>query len=117
MNKGTNAGVFFGLLGFAIFGFVFFMIFNVSFRMFSVVPVIIIILILFGVVGLMRNIQSGALEDRATLRTTCYSCKKHIPSGTKYCPHCGVDLYEEVICEYCGASNNASCSECNGLLK
>lgn len=50
----------------------------------------------------------------------CISCHESIDVNSKYCPYCGSEQDEDVVCDYCGQKNNKHdlmCTNCNGLLK
>lgn len=119
MNKGVNAGMFFALFGLFIVGFV---TLNIFVRgMFPIIiGMIVFFFVLFFIMGLMRAIASGALEDKMKHKTMCQSCNAMIHIDAQFCPKCGVSQAEGIICEYCGTNNphDASiCENCNGLLK
>lgn len=120
MNKGTNAGIFSGLFGFFIMGIVMFNVLPLNIGPFIVLPVFIFVGIIMFAMKLMRNISSGAIEDRYQRKKVCSNCSADIPITSTFCPNCGENQSEEVVCEYCGAHNGKDdlmCKECNGLLK
>ena len=50
----------------------------------------------------------------------CVQCHEPIESYHNFCPHCGAEQSDYVICEYCGHRNNKhdlQCKECNALIK
>lgn len=62
------------------------------------------------------NINSGNnLYDKH-----CPSCHESIEINSAFCPNCGLEQNEYIICDYCGVKNSkfeSNCTSCNGLLK
>ena len=119
MNQGTKAGILMALVGLFLMMFIFVAFVAVS-PIFMFFPVIIVMIIIFFAIFFMRYIASGALEDRAQRTKQCTTCQKDMKHDASFCPHCGAEQIDGIECEYCGTKNpseNAICSNCNGLLK
>ena len=120
MKKPNPLYLFVVLLSLTITGFAFFMVF-INVRGFAfIIPTILI----FGVVGFImyiaKQINTAQFEERLKIRTTCYSCKEEISADSEFCPKCGVNLVDEIECDYCGHFNPVDvevCSECKAILK
>jgi len=96
-----------------------------GFPVFAIVP--IVMFVLFGLFSTLiiksaskktKNTDSvyyGNSEERH-----CTSCHESIPVNSEYCPYCGLEQTDFVICDYCGQKNSKNdlmCTNCNGLLK
>lgn len=84
----------------------------------------------FAIVGLLafyiikkssKNIRSNnTMNYNNTADRHCTSCHESIPVNSEYCPYCGLEQTEFVVCDYCGTQNSRHdlmCTNCNGLLK
>ena len=101
-----------------------FIIFADGIQVFGIMIAIMVFLMIFGIVFFMRfafknvkNIQDqyGLLEEHQ-----CLSCGNHIQGYHRFCPHCGTEQSDKIVCEYCGHKNDKhllQCSECNALIK
>jgi regulatory protein YycI of two-component signal transduction system YycFG len=55
-----------------------------------------------------------------TLQRHCIQCHEEIETSDTYCPHCGTEQTEYIVCDYCGHKNNKhnlQCEKCNALIK
>ena len=120
MKKPTPLYMFIVLISLTITGFSFFIIFINMGSFGYVLPIVLV----FGVVSffmyIAKRLNTAQFAERLTVRTTCYKCTEEIPAGSEFCPKCGVNLTDQIECDYCGYLNPIEaieCAECKANLK
>lgn len=126
MNKNNNTqGPAIIILLFVGVFFFFPFIFITTMDGFSVLFIIPFIMILFFILFIFIAVKFGKQNNvrRTTVFTRdsrCTQCARTIDPNYKYCPHCGMEQLDYIVCEYCGHHNskqNLQCEECNALIK
>lgn len=59
-------------------------------------------------------------DSYTTTERHCIQCHEQISTTDKYCPECGTEQTEYIVCDYCGHQNNKhllQCQNCNALIK
>ena len=117
---------------FIVFVFVgLFMIFPMAFIFladgftgFWLMPIIMFIIMLGASLFIFGAVKKSTKQYKQhTFQTDerhCIHCHESIETHHKYCPHCGVEQTDYIICDYCGHKNNKhnlQCEECNALIK
>lgn len=77
----------------------------------------------FGLGGIMAGAMNSNTQPQSEPNRTntvkCSSCGANVPSGSKFCPECGVKLGSKRFCPECGGevgSDNKFCHKCGNKL-
>jgi RNA polymerase subunit RPABC4/transcription elongation factor Spt4 len=103
-----------------ITAFVIFMLvygFGISF--FVIAMVFMLVMVLFFIL-IAKRVDAYNIENRYERLKECSNCKTIVSIDSEFCPKCGTNLKETVICEYCGHINKKGsvvCEECKGLIE
>jgi hypothetical protein len=92
--------------------------------MFIIMPVLMFA-IMFGVFVFLIKVSSKNPQNRNNAFTElderhCIHCHESIETYHKFCPLCGVEQTNYIICDYCGHENPKEllqCEKCNALIK
>ena len=120
MKKPTPLYMFIVLISLTITGFAFFTIFINMGRFSFAFPIVLVFVVVSFFMYITKQMNTAQFEERLKTKTTCFNCKEEIPFGSEFCPKCGVNLTEKVVCDYCGHLNPVDaveCSECKANLK
>ena len=120
MKKPNPLYMFVVLLSLSVAGFAIFMAFEGIEGFSFLFPILMILGFVAFVMRVSRLLNNAQFEERLKIRTTCYSCKEEISADSEFCPKCGVNLVDEIECDYCGHFNPVDvevCSECKAILK
>lgn len=98
-----------------------------GFTGFMIIPIIMLIIMggfFFLVFSLANNASKRQNRFNSDTYTTserhCIQCHEQISTTDKYCPNCGTEQTEYIVCDYCGHQNNKhllQCQNCNALIK
>ena len=92
--------------------------------MFIIMPVLMFA-IMFGLFAFfikasVKNNQQGNNTFTELDERHCIHCHQSIETYNKFCPLCGVEQTDYIICDYCGHKNKKEllqCEKCNALIK
>lgn len=123
-NKPMIRFVFFVVFGFMVLFPTTFILISTRTIQVYIIPIIMILFFLGVFGGMIRLISKQSIKVKQATPFTenrrCVHCNKIIELEYKYCPDCGGEQTNYIICEYCGHHNDKNriqCEECNALIK
>jgi len=98
-----------------------------GFSSFMVIPIITFFLMVGLFVLILTVAQKNTKKQNLFIQDGyqsevrhCIHCHEEISTTDAYCPHCGAEQTNYIICDYCGHQNNKhnlQCEKCNALIK
>jgi hypothetical protein len=119
MKKQNPIYLFSTIMSLGVAGFVLFMLVSSFEISFFVIAIVFFLTIVIFVMYMANKLTTHSFENRYQRLKECENCKVIIPKESEFCPQCGTNLKETIVCEYCGHINKIAsvvCEECNGLI-
>ena len=120
MKKQNPIYLFSAIMSLGVAGFVLFMLVSVLNISFFIIAIVFFLIIVTFFMYMTNKLNSHSFETKSQRLKECESCNAIILIESEFCPKCGVNVKDSVICEYCGHSNKIGsiiCEECNGLIE
>lgn len=119
MKKQNPIYLFSTLMSLGVAGFVLFMLVSVFDISFLIIAIVFFLVIVTFIMYIAHKLNSHSFETKSQRLKECENCLAIIPIDSDFCPKCGINVKDSVICEYCGHRNKIGaviCEECNGLI-
>ena len=120
MKKPTFLYLFVVIMSLAIASFAFLIIYITLGSNAYILPIIIIVIVVGFFMYIAKQLNTAQFAKRLEIKRECPNCFKEIEANSDFCPKCGVNLKDEVACEYCGHLNPTYlkvCENCQANIK
>ncbi len=120
MKKPSFLYMFVVILSLAVAAFVFMLIYLALGTNAFILPAVIIIAVIGFFMYIAKQLNTAQFAKRLEIKMECPLCHQEIEANSDFCPKCGVNLKDEVECEYCGHLNpvyTTVCENCHANLK
>lgn len=95
-----------------------------GFSGFILIPLIMFAIMVFAILFFFKLASKNVKRENQKILYTddrhCVHCHESIEMHHQFCPYCGKEQTNYIVCDYCGHKNDKrllQCEECNALIK